>query len=154
MTAEKKKNKKEDFIPYSVWMSDKIENINKLIDECLDRYKDDKEVNNQILTVLSKLKEMIEKKYKEKKRPSDYASLLCISPNYLNKICKEETGLTAGELIRKRIIIEAQRLLYYTNYSVNEVANKLGFDNASYFVTFFKKNTNQTTEQFRKNQYT
>jgi len=65
MTAEKKKNKKEDFIPYSVWMSDKIENINKLIDECLDRYKDDKEVNNQILTVLSKLKEMIEKKYKE-----------------------------------------------------------------------------------------
>jgi len=62
MTAEKKKNKKEDFIPYSVWMSDKIENINKLIDECLDRYKDDKEINNQILTVLSKLKEVIEKK--------------------------------------------------------------------------------------------
>jgi len=65
MTAEKKKNKKENFIPYSVWMSDKIENINKLIDECLDRYKDDKEVNNQILTMLSKLKEVIEKKYKE-----------------------------------------------------------------------------------------
>ena len=64
MTAEKKKNKKEDFIPYSVWMSDKIENINKLIDECLDRYKDDKEVNNEILKVLSKLKEVIEKKYK------------------------------------------------------------------------------------------
>ena len=65
MTAEKKSKKKEDFIPYSVWMSDKIENINKLIDECLDRYKDDKEINNQILTVLSKLKEVIEKKYKE-----------------------------------------------------------------------------------------
>jgi hypothetical protein len=64
MTAEKKKNKKEDFIPYSLWMSDKIENINKLIDECLDRYKDDKEVNNEILKVLSKLKEVIEKKYK------------------------------------------------------------------------------------------
>ena len=65
MTAEKKKNKKEDFIPYSVWMSDKIEHINKLIDECLDRYRDDKEVNNQILKVLSKLKDIIEKKYKE-----------------------------------------------------------------------------------------
>ena len=65
MTTEKKRNKKEDFIPYSVWMSDKIEYINKLIDECLDRYRDDKEVNNQILKALSKLKDIIEKKYKE-----------------------------------------------------------------------------------------
>ncbi|NDC41351.1 MAG: helix-turn-helix domain-containing protein, partial [Chitinophagia bacterium] len=111
-------------------------------------------VHNLKMEKVQQLEQLIEQHYTEKKRPSDYASLLCISPNYLNKICKEETGLTAGELIRKRIIIEAQRLLYYTNYSVNEVANKLGFDNASYFVTFFKKNTNQTTEQFRKNQYT
>ena len=60
MTTEKKTNKKEEYIPYSIWMTDKIENINKLIDECLDRYKDDKEVNNEILKVLSKLKEVIE----------------------------------------------------------------------------------------------
>ena len=65
MTAEKKQNKKvKDYIPYSVWMNEKIGNINKLIDECLDRYKDDKKMNHEILTILSKLKDIIEKKYK------------------------------------------------------------------------------------------
>jgi len=65
MTAEKKHDKKvKDYIPYSVWMNEKIGNINKLIDECLDRYKDDKKTNNEILIILSKLKDIIEKKYK------------------------------------------------------------------------------------------
>src|SRR5690554_7006598 len=83
--------------------------------------------------------------------PSAYADLLNISPNYLNKICKEETGRTAGDLIRKRITIEAQRLLHYTNYTVNEIADQLGFENSSYFVTFFKKHTRTTPDKFRKN---
>ncbi|MFN4080837.1 MAG: helix-turn-helix domain-containing protein [Saprospiraceae bacterium] len=95
---------------------------------------------------------LIDKHFEEKKLPSAYADLLHVSPNYLNKICKEETGQTAGELIRKRIMIEAQRLLHYTNYSVNEIADKLGFENPSYFITFFKKNAGTTPEQFRKNQ--
>lgn len=94
---------------------------------------------------------LIEKYFEAKKLPSEYAELLHVSPNYLNKLCKEETGLRAGDLIRKRIIIEAQRLLHYTHYSINEIADKLGFESPSYFVTFFKKQTEQTPEQFRKN---
>lgn len=94
---------------------------------------------------------LIDKYFETKKHPSEYAELMCISPNYLNKICKEETGQTAGDLIRKRITIEAQRLLHYTNFTVKEIADKLGFENISYFVTFFKKQTKVTPEQFRKN---
>ena len=94
---------------------------------------------------------MIDKHFETKKLPSAYAELLHVSPNYLNKICKEETGQTAGDLIRKRITIEAQRLLHYTNYNINEIADKLGFENTSYFVTFFKKQTETPPEQFRKN---
>lgn len=96
--------------------------------------------------------QLIDKHFETKKLPSTYAELLHVSPNYLNKICKEETGQTAGDLIRKRITIEAQRLLHYTNYNINEIAEKLGFENTSYFVTFFKKQTETTPEQFRKNQ--
>lgn len=93
---------------------------------------------------------LIDRYFDKKKLPSDYAEIIHISPNYLNKICKEETGQTAGEMIRKRVIIEAQRLLHYTNYSVNEIAEKLGFDSVSYFVTFFKKTTRTTPEKSRK----
>lgn len=95
---------------------------------------------------------LVEKNFATKKLPSSYAELLNVSANYLNKLCKKETGQTAGDIIRKHIIIEAQRLLYYTHLTINEIADQLGFENASYFVTTFKKYTLQTPEQFRKNQ--
>lgn len=65
MTAEKKQNNKiKDFIPYSVWVKDVINNINKLTDECLDRFANDKKTNIEILKMLSKLKTIVENKYK------------------------------------------------------------------------------------------
>lgn len=86
------------------------------------------------------------------KRPSAYAAALHISTNYLNKLCKKETGLTAGDLIRKQVLLEAQRLLHHTRLTVGEISAKLGFENVSYFVTLFKKNMSQTPEEFRKSQ--
>lgn len=99
---------------------------------------------------IQQFEKLIEMNFISKKLPSAYATMLNVSANYLNKLCKEETGQTAGDLIRKQIIMEAQRFLHFTNYSINEVADKLGFDNVSYFVTFFKKQTHKTPEQFRK----
>jgi AraC family transcriptional activator of pobA len=95
---------------------------------------------------------LIDKHFIKKKLPSEYARLMNISPNYLNKMCKVETGQTAGDIIRKRITVEAQRMLHYTNDSINEIAYKLGFDSTSYFITFFKNQTNIPPDQFRKNQ--
>jgi len=99
---------------------------------------------------LHHFQQLVDRNFKDKKLPSDYADMLNVSPNYLNKICKEETGHTAGELIRSHIAVEARRLLHYTNFSVKEIADKLGFGHSSYFITFFKKQTLQTPELFRK----
>lgn len=99
---------------------------------------------------VKEFEKLIDKDFKLKKMPAAYADLLNVTPNYLNKICKEVTNYTAGDLIRKRIVIEAQRLIHFTNYSINEIADQLGFENASYFVTFFKRQTSTTPEQFRR----
>ncbi len=101
---------------------------------------------------IQQFEELIDRHFVEKKLPSEYAMMLHVSPNYLNKICKEETGQTAGDLIRKRIAIEAQRLLYYTQLTVSEISGQLGFDSASYFATFFRKITGVTPEEFRQKQ--
>lgn len=84
------------------------------------------------------------------KTPSFYADQLNITTNYMNKICREYKGVSSGELIRKRITIEAQRLLHYSSDSVAEISKELEFESFSYFVTFFKKNTGMTPESFRK----
>lgn len=93
---------------------------------------------------------LIAKNFKTNKMPSEYAEMLHLSTNYLNKICKKTLGQTSGDLIRKQLILEAQRLLHYTNLSISEIAHELGFEHASYFITFFKKGTNQTPEKYRK----
>lgn len=94
--------------------------------------------------------ELVERSYKVAKTPSFYAAKLCVSPNYLNKICKQERGCTAGDFIRKRVILEAQRLLQFTPLNINEIAQELLFENTSYFVTFFKKYTGSTPDMYRR----
>lgn len=100
---------------------------------------------------VKEFEKLVEQHFKEHKMPSFYADKLHVTPNYLNKLCKSEASKTAGDIVRKRITIEAQRLLHYTNLSINEIAHDLGFENVSYFITFFKKQTFTTPEQFRKN---
>lgn len=68
MTAKAKPSKQPavpTFVPYSEWSKDVIKRIKALSDECLDRFKDDKKTNTEILTMLSKLQTLVEKKYFE-----------------------------------------------------------------------------------------
>ncbi|HJT73616.1 MAG TPA: AraC family ligand binding domain-containing protein, partial [Chitinophaga sp.] len=60
-------------------------------------------------SVFLQFKNLIEEKYTILKNVSDYASLLYIKPVLLNEISKQLSGITAGEHIRNRVILEAQR---------------------------------------------
>jgi len=95
-------------------------------------------------------RKLVEKHFVRKKTPSDYASLLHVSPNHLNAIVKKLTGKSAGEIIRERVILEAKRLLAHTTLSVSEIAYQLGFSDNSYFGRFFRRQTKQTPEGFRR----
>jgi AraC-like DNA-binding protein len=107
--------------------------------------------NNLKKEKINLFEKYVEQYFYSKKYPHEYANLLNVTPNYLNKLCKEETGKTSSELIRKRIIIEAKRMLSYTNNSISEIAEKIGFESTSYFISYFKKTTNFSPDQFRKN---
>lgn len=95
-------------------------------------------------------KTLIEEQYGQLKNVSDYAGLLHIKPVLLNEISKQLSGITAGEHIRNRVILEAQRYLYNTDLTAKEIAYKLGFDDPHYFSRFFKKYTTQSPSEFRE----
>lgn len=95
-------------------------------------------------------KSLIEEKFRELKNVSDYAALLHIKPVLLNEISKQLSGITAGEHIRNRVILEAQRYLYNTDLTAKEIAYKLGFEDPHYFSRFFKKYTNQSPSGFKE----
>lgn len=90
----------------------------------------------------------------EKKTVKDYAKMLNITPNYLNTITKSEAGKTAGEVIRGKTILEAQRMLIFTTSSISEIAYKLNFEDNSYFWKLFKKTTGLSPKEYRLNYIT
>lgn len=116
-------------------------------------YLDAAPVNGNHTIPLNKIREFeraVNRSYKALRSVSEYASLLKVTPNYLNSICKKITGRQAGEIIRDRILLEAKRLLVNTNNSVAEIAYELNFEDNSYFGRFFKKYVKMTPLRFRQ----
>ena len=104
--------------------------------------------NGDILSVI-RFKELIEENYTREKSVSAYADMLNMNPTCLNEIAKKSTGITAGEMIRNRVIEETKQKLFATDMSGKEIAYTLGFDDPSYFSRFFKKYTGHTLKAFR-----
>ena len=105
--------------------------------------------HNQLM--LYNFKKLVNQYYIEKKLPKEYAAMMYITPNHLNALCADLLGQSAGEVIRDRVLLEAKRLLVNAALSISEIAYKLNFKDNSYFAKFFKKYTNVTPEEFRKN---
>jgi len=74
-----------------------------------------------------------------------------LSPAYLSKKFKDETGGTLKDFIQQQRIEEAKELIIYSNLSTSEICSLLNFYDQSYFVKVFKKYTLQTPNQFRNN---
>jgi len=102
-------------------------------------------------TLLGNFQKLINEHFTRLKLPKDYAELLYITPNHLNAVCKDLLGLSAGEVIRNRIVLEAKRLLTNPKLTIAEIAFELNFNDNSYFTKFFKKFEGKTPEEFRKN---
>jgi AraC family transcriptional activator of pobA len=80
---------------------------------------------------------------------ADYAELLNVSPDHLNRTIKSQSDKTAHELIDDMILVEAKAHLLHTQLSIAEIAYRLEFSDPSHFNKFFKKLTGQTPQQYR-----
>lgn len=101
-------------------------------------------------TLLKNFQALIESNFIELKFPKQYAELLYITPNHLNALCNDLLSKSAGEVIRERVILEAKRLLINLDLTVAQIAERLNFNDQSYFIKFFKKYEDITPEKFRK----
>lgn len=80
---------------------------------------------------------------------SDFADVLAVHTNHLNKALKTTSGKTTTDLIAERILKEAQVLLVNSQWTVSQIAYCLGFPEATHFNNFFKQQTGVTPVQFR-----
>lgn len=103
--------------------------------------------------IAGNFKKLVDHKFKEVSSVADYARLMNITPNYLNMVVKEVTGLTANEIINKRLLLEAKRMIIDRNKDITQIAFELGFNDPSYFARFFKREEGISPTQFRLDIY-
>ena len=78
-----------------------------------------------------------------------YARQLGCSVKSLNRAALEVAGITAKKLLVARVVLEAKRLLAHTTLPVAAIGDQLGFDEATNFVKFFRRETGSTPGAFR-----
>jgi AraC-like DNA-binding protein len=109
-----------------------------------------KQIPEQKQNILFNFRALVNQYYITKRLPKDYAPILYVTANYLNALCKDLLGRSAGQVIRDKILLEAKRLMVNVDLSISEIAYKLNFTDNSYFTKFFKKYTGLTPQEFRK----
>lgn len=109
------------------------------------------------VSLLSRFQTLIETSFYDTDRiskkthsPSYYADLLAVHPNHLNAVVKQITGHTAKAHINAHVLRLAKSRLLQTSMSVKEIAYTLHFEAPNNFSSFFKKQTSQTPNTYRK----
>jgi AraC family transcriptional activator of pobA len=98
---------------------------------------------------IKKLEKLIDENFKTKKLPKDYADLMNMTTRHLNRICQETLNQTTTDLIQKRVMVEAQRMLIHSDVTVAVVAESLGYEDYSYFIRLFKKQLGESPKKFQ-----
>jgi AraC family transcriptional activator of pobA len=100
-------------------------------------------------TLVQRYRALLEVQLKRHQPIGAYAQQLKVTPDHLSRVCRAATGLSALELLHERLVLEARRLLAYTQASIAEVARELGFDDPAYFSRFFARRAGLAPHAYR-----
>ncbi|EKD28393.1 MAG: hypothetical protein ACD_79C00312G0002 [uncultured bacterium] len=106
--------------------------------------------NSDFFLKFSVFKNRLEKHFSDTRNAKEYAGQMNISYKHLNEVCKSLTGTTAKKFIDNFIILEIKRYLAMSDISIKELTYKLGFDEPTNLVKFFKKHTRLSPFQFKQ----
>lgn len=107
-------------------------------------------ISNTHLDTIRKFNLLVEQHYREKHKVGDYAELLFKSPKTLSNLFNKYINKSPLRIINERIILEAKRLLLYSDKNSEEIARELGYKEAGHFSKFFKRNDGMSPTEFKK----
>ncbi|MBB6107664.1 AraC-type DNA-binding protein [Mucilaginibacter lappiensis] len=115
-------------------------------------YNGDADMNLKVsrpVQLKSQFKDLLTTEIRTVKSPAAFAAKLNVSEAYLSEILKKTTGFPPSYWIQQEVIMEAKRLLYYSDLTVKEIAHTLGYTDHSYFSRLFSKITGTSAIAFR-----
>lgn len=123
------------------WAEKKCSEFLGIFDDWMNKQQDH--------TVL-KAKQYIDRHYHADCSLQTVAAHVHVTPNYLSNLFKKETGIGLTNYVAQLRIKEAKMLLQHSRLRMTEIAERIGFDNSSYFTVVFKQMTGESPREFRK----
>jgi AraC family transcriptional activator of pobA len=100
--------------------------------------------------LVARFREQVEARYRDETRVEAYAASLGVSAKRLRTACTQVAKVTPLRVVQDRLVLEAKRLMLYSNMTVAEAAYYLGFGDPAYFTRFFTRQCGASPRQFRK----
>ena len=100
--------------------------------------------------ILRLFQTQINENFKNRWSVAEYAESLNITPTHLNRLCRSSLEKSASDLINERTLLEARRLLIYTNKSITDISFELGYNDLAHFSKFFHNKTGKKPTDYRK----
>ncbi|MBB1151144.1 MULTISPECIES: AraC family transcriptional regulator [unclassified Myroides] len=97
-----------------------------------------------------KILQLIEEHYSTQQKNEFYAEQVFLSVKRMNEILFRAIGKTLKQQLQERLLLEAKRLVGYSEDTIQRIAHALHFSDVTYFNRFFKKHTHQTPKDFRE----
>lgn len=139
----------------SIGHKDYLQSLIKMFIICVQRNSslDESAILNPVRTshkTFLAFRQLLEENYFHTHTVKDYAAMLNVTTKTLTQYVNECSSYSPLEMINNRITLEAKRLLRYSNLTVKEIAFRLGFQDPSYFVKFFKRMVKQSPVDYRE----
>ncbi|WP_343667347.1 AraC family transcriptional regulator [Chitinophaga sp.] len=99
--------------------------------------------------MVTRFYKLVSQHFLQYRQVSDYARMLHVTPNHLNRVIKNTTSRTASDAIQEMLVQEAKVLLQNTALSISEIAYQLDFSEPAAFNHFFRKLTGNTPLHYR-----
>jgi len=124
--------------------------ISMLKEEKRKLWVDEKSCKGTNYDIFNRFLQLLESNFTTEQSVKYYADKLNITRKKLDEASIQVFDDHPSRIIEKRLMLEAKRLLMYSNQTVQEIAFSLGFNDHSYFTKAFRKNEGITPSEFRE----
>jgi AraC-like DNA-binding protein len=101
--------------------------------------------------LLNRFMNLVQENFREQREVGFYADRLCLTPKYLLKVIRDNSGSSAGEWIDNYVALEAKALLKSTNMTIQQISEELNFPSQSFFGKYFKRIVGVSPKEYRGN---
>ncbi len=99
--------------------------------------------------LVARLRERIEQRFRAREPVSVHARALGTSLTALRQACARVAGSSPAQMLDDRALLEARRLLLYSQLSIADIGYAIGFEDPAYFSRFFARHVGEPPRAYR-----